>query len=198
MELALYAQNAGLLDRWSRSLSEQQCQAINWSQVDSLPAMKPLLIHWQSLSAAQREQINKITPERAVVVLTDTPEVEEGRRLILAGVRGYANSYIHETLLPDLMAEIQKGNIWAVPEILQAILRDFLQSKPAQARVEYDITQLTDRETEVYQELMKGSSNKEIARNLSITERTVKAHVAAILRKTGAPDRVHLIVHGVT
>jgi len=198
MELALYAQNAGLLDRWSRSLSEQQCQAINWSQVDSLPAMKPLLIHWQSLSAAQREQINKITPERAVVVLTDTPEVEEGRRLILAGVRGYANSYIHETLLPDLMAEIQKGNIWAVPEILQAILRDFLQSKPAQARVEYDITQLTDRETEVYQELMKGSSNKEIARNLSITERTVKAHVAAILRKTGAPDRVHLIVNGVT
>ena len=160
--------------------------------------MKPLLIHWQSLSASQREQVNKITPERAVVVLTDTPEVEEGRRLILAGVRGYANSYIHETLLPDLMAEIQKGNIWAVPEILQAILKNFLQSKPAQTRVEYDITQLSDRESEVYQELMKGSSNKEIARNLSITERTVKAHVAAILRKTGAPDRVHLIVHGVS
>ena len=198
MELALYAQNAGLLDRWTRSLSDHQCQAINWSQIDSLPAMKPLLIHWQSLSASQREQVNKITPERAVVVLTDTPEVEEGRRLILAGVRGYANSYIHETLLPDLMVEIQKGNIWAVPEILQAILKNFLQSKPAQTRVEYDITQLSDRESEVYQELMKGSSNKEIARNLSITERTVKAHVAAILRKTGAPDRVHLIVHGVS
>ena len=198
MELALYAQNAGLLDRWSRSLSEHQCQAINWSQIYSLPAMKPLLVHWQSLSAAQRDQIAKITADRAVVVLTDTPELEEGRRLILAGVRGYANSYIHETLLPEVMTEVQRGNIWAVPEILQAILRNFLQSQPQSTGVEYDISQLSDREYEVYQELMKGRGNKEIARNLSITERTVKAHVAAILRKTGAPDRVHLIVHGVS
>ncbi len=198
MELALYAQNAGLLDRWSRSLSQHQCQAINWSQIESLPAMEPLLIHWQSLSAAQRDQISKMTPERAVIVLTDTPEVEEGRRLILAGIRGYANSFIHETLLPEVMAEVQRGNIWAVPEILQAILRNFLQSQPQSTGVDYDISQLSDRESEVYHELMKGASNKEIARNLSITERTVKAHVAAILRKTGAPDRVHLIVHGVS
>lgn len=198
MELALYAQNAGLLDRWSRALSGHQCRAINWSQVDGLPAMQPLLVHWQSLSAAQTEQLSQITAQRAVVVLTDTPNVEEGRRLILAGVRGYANAYIHSTLLPDLMIEVQRGNIWAVPEILQAILRNFLQSRPQPSGVEYDISQLSDRESEVYQELMKGASNKEIARDLSITERTVKAHVAAILRKTGAPDRVHLIVHGVS
>jgi two-component system nitrate/nitrite response regulator NarL len=198
MDLALYAQNAGLLGRWSSVLSEHNCSALNWPQVAQLPPMQPLLVHWQSLTASQRAELTGITSERAVIVLTDLPEVEEGRSLILAGVRGYANAYIHETLLPEVVAEVQRGNIWAVPEILQAILKNFLQTKPHRAQAEYDISQLSERETEVYGELMQGASNKEIARNLSITERTVKAHVAAILRKTGAPDRVHLIVNGVS
>ena len=198
MDLALFSLNAALLNRWTRALSEHSCKAINWTEVNSLPPMQPIVVHWQSLTAGERSQITQIAQQRAVIVLTDIPDMTEGRKLILAGVRGYANSYIHDSLLPDLLAEIQKGNIWAVPELLQAILRDFLQSKPAKTDKEYDISQLSIRESEVYQELMKGSGNKEIARNLNITERTVKAHVAAILRKTGAPDRVHLIVHGVS
>lgn len=198
MDLALFSLNAALLNRWTQALSGHSCTAINWSAVDRIPPMQPLLVHWQSLTADERAQVRQIALDRAVVVLTDTPDMAEGRQLILAGVRGYANSYIHDSLLPDLVAEVQRGNIWAVPELLQAILRDFLQSKPAKTEKEYDISELSSRESEVYQELMKGSGNKEIARNLSITERTVKAHVAAILRKTGAPDRVHLIVHGVS
>lgn len=198
MELALFSLNAGLLNRWKQALSGHTCTAINWSGVDELPEMQPLLVHWQSLTPDERARLADIAKQRAVVVLTDTPENREGTQLIMSGVRGYANSYIHETLLPGLVDEVHKGNIWAVPELLQAILKGFLQSKPTQTDKEYDISALSGREAEVYQELMKGSGNKEIARNLNITERTVKAHVAAILRKTGAPDRVHLIVHGVS
>ena len=49
---------------------------------------------------------------------------------------------------------------------------------------------LTDREVEVLKYVMKGLTNKEIARILMITHHTVKAHVAAILRKTGAKNRL--------
>jgi len=197
MQVALFSLNATLLNRWAQALSEHDCKAINWTSVETLPPMQPLLLHWESLTLEERGQVVTIAQQRAVVVLTDTPDMVEGRRLILSGVRGYANSYIHNSLLPELLLEVQRGNIWAVPELLQAILRDFIKSRPLPTDQEYDISSLSSRESEVYQELMKGSGNKEIARNLNITERTVKAHVAAILRKTGAPDRVHLIVHGV-
>ena len=49
---------------------------------------------------------------------------------------------------------------------------------------------LTDREMEVLKYVMKGLTNKEIARILMITHHTVKAHVAAILRKTCAKNRL--------
>ena len=58
---------------------------------------------------------------------------------------------------------------------------------------------LTEREREVARAVARGAANKEIARELAITERTVKAHVGAILEKLGARDRLQLslIVNGV-
>jgi len=51
---------------------------------------------------------------------------------------------------------------------------------------------LTQREVEVATLLKQGLSNKLIARELNITERTVKAHIAAIFQKKGVKDRLHL------
>jgi len=197
MDVALFSHNAALLGRWSKALREHSVSAVNWSHIDTLPTDTLLLIHWQSTNQDQRDELINGSSDRKLIVLTDLPELEEGRSLILGGVRAYANSYVHETLLPDILSEVIKGNIWAVPEILQAILRNFLSVNSQPAQSQYDISQLSDREAQVYKSLMAGAANKEIARSLGITERTVKAHVAAILKKTGSPDRVHLIVHGV-
>lgn len=197
MDVALFSHNAALLDRWSKALREHSVSAVNWSHIDHLPTGTLLLIHWQSTNQDQRDELINGSLDRNLIVMTDLPSLEEGRSLILGGVRAYANAYVHETLLPDILSEVIKGNIWAVPEILQAILRNFLSVNPQPAQSQYDISQLSDRESQVYKALMAGAANKEIARSLGITERTVKAHVAAILKKTGSPDRVHLIVHGV-
>jgi DNA-binding NarL/FixJ family response regulator len=56
----------------------------------------------------------------------------------------------------------------------------------------------TDREKEVLEMLVDGRSNKEIGSALGIEERTVKAHVAKLLRKNGLQNRVALSVHAVT
>ena len=62
-------------------------------------------------------------------------------------------------------------------------------------------TELTEREYEVLQYVMKGLTNKEIADTLTVTYHTVKAHVAAIIRKTGTKNRLDatlkLIANGV-
>jgi len=57
---------------------------------------------------------------------------------------------------------------------------------------------LTDREREVLEMLVVGRSNKEIGATLGIEERTVKAHVAKLLRKVGVQNRIALSVHAIT
>jgi DNA-binding NarL/FixJ family response regulator len=52
---------------------------------------------------------------------------------------------------------------------------------------------LTRREQDVLDELLQGQSNRQIGRNLFISEDTVKSHVKAILRKLGARDRAHAV-----
>jgi len=59
-------------------------------------------------------------------------------------------------------------------------------------------TTFTDREREVLELLVAGRSNKEIGFPLGIGERTVKAHVAKLLRKVGAQNRIELSVHALT
>src|SRR5438132_10774345 len=56
----------------------------------------------------------------------------------------------------------------------------------------------TDREAEVLKMLVEGRSNKEIGTPLGIRERTVKAHVAKLMRKVGVENRVALTVHAIT
>ena len=56
----------------------------------------------------------------------------------------------------------------------------------------------TDREKEVLELLVAGRSNKEIGSPLGIKERTVKAHIAKLLRKVGVQNRIALSIHAVT
>jgi DNA-binding NarL/FixJ family response regulator len=56
----------------------------------------------------------------------------------------------------------------------------------------------TSREKEVLEMVATGCSNKEIAAPLAIAERTVKAHVASLMRKVGVQNRIELAVHAVT
>jgi len=56
----------------------------------------------------------------------------------------------------------------------------------------------TDREKEVLEMLVAGQSNKEIGAPLGIRERTVKAHVAKLMRKVGVHNRIALSVHAIT
>jgi DNA-binding NarL/FixJ family response regulator len=88
---------------------------------------------------------------------------------------------------------VGRGDIWAGPELLQRLLRRLLQQSQPSADVPAWWL-LSERESQVMAALKRGESNKEIARELNITERTVKAHVSAILEKAGARDRIDLIL----
>jgi DNA-binding NarL/FixJ family response regulator len=90
------------------------------------------------------------------------------------------------------------NDIWAGPSLTQKLLKQFVGSKlgdsAASSKDVIHLFDFTDREEEVVQKVIEGASNKEVAKILGITERTVKAHMSSILRKTGTTDRISLII----
>lgn len=122
-------------------------------------------------------QLRQINPAARVLVLTTYDGDEYIHRAIEAGAAGY--------LLKNASRE----------ELLQAIRtvhagRRYFPSQVASRLVEFGPRcDLTTREIEVLQLIANGLSNKEIGRDLGISEGTVKGHVSSILVKLGASDR---------
>jgi DNA-binding NarL/FixJ family response regulator len=81
---------------------------------------------------------------------------------------------------------------------LSITVRQSLQRCKGSMRHRFLPDSLTDREREVLSMLVAGKSNREIAIPLGIEERTVKAHVAKLMRKFGVQNRVMLSIHAVT
>ncbi len=135
-------------------------------------------------------------PEVAVVILTTYNEDE----MMLKGLQAGANSYLlkdtdRETLLDTIQAAA-KGETLLRPEILQRVLQVQLESGSKRGGGETAVSPLTAREQETLQAVARGERNKEIAYNLGITERTVKAHLTSIYNKLGVDSRAAAVAVG--
>ena len=196
MKLYIWSKRDDLCERWQRQLQGANVQRIELERVVALPQDAVVLLHWSALEADQQRWLMQQTGALRLVALTDVPEDQEGINLLRAGFRGYANTFIQGELLEQLIRAVERGDIWAGPQLLQRLLRHLLQQKTPTAPEHTTPEQwhLSGRELQVMEGLRRGDSNKEIARELNITERTVKAHVSAILEKAKARDRIDLIL----
>jgi two-component system nitrate/nitrite response regulator NarL len=128
-----------------------------------------------------------------VVVLANMPNQAESVHALSLGAMGYCHAYVESAVLKEIQAVISHGGIWLGQEMLQRLIE--VSTKLIGNQPEYVadlLAKLTPREKEVAVEAAKGASNKEIARILSITERTVKAHLAHTFERLGAKDRLQL------
>jgi DNA-binding NarL/FixJ family response regulator len=98
----------------------------------------------------------------------------------------------------DLITAIRTvaaGEAVVAPRILKRLLDRFAQALPdPDAAPPRDLRSLTDREREVLVQVARGLSNAEIARELQVSETTVKTHVGHVLTKLGLRDRVQAVV----
>lgn len=112
-----------------------------------------------------------------------------------AGVCGYCDRETPPSLLHKAVQAIQLGEVW-IPRGLIPQLLDELSTRsevPALSVEQRECLQsLTPREKEVAKMIYQSANNKTIARQLNISERTVKAHLSAIFRKLNVPNRLHL------
>jgi DNA-binding NarL/FixJ family response regulator len=117
-------------------------------------------------------------------------------RAVSAGAKGYVEESASSGELVRAIRIVLAGSVWAPRRVLAMFVEQAYRS--SEHGVSGGQRPFTSREKEVLGMLVAGCSNKEIAAPLGIEERTVKAHVAKLMRKVGVSNRVMLSVHAIT
>ena len=150
--------------------------------------------HDQTDAGASITWLRETFPDVAVVVIAETLELEDVTRCLAAGARGYLLSSISTdalsyslqlVLLGEMVFPTQMASFWTqrTPRPNLAASRDIAEK-------------LSTRESQILHCLVAGSSNKAIARQLEITESTVKVHMKSLLRKINAANRTQAAIWG--
>lgn len=111
---------------------------------------------------------------------------------IMAGARAYLDLKASPQILRKAVEEVTGGSIWAPRRILSQLI-DQLLGVPDSSFTNVP-PHLTERERQVLDLILTARSNREIASQLGIEERTVQAHVGRLMRKTGAENRINLLM----
>jgi len=126
------------------------------------------------------------------MIMDIEPDDDRGFALVKAGVKGYCNRYIAPDLLRRAVEAVLKGEVWVGRKLMLRLIEELSSRKKALVQASKNLSSLSERELEIAHMVGDGSSNKLIAQKLDITERTVKAHISAIFKKTGVTDRLQL------
>jgi DNA-binding NarL/FixJ family response regulator len=138
---------------------------------------------------AATQIIRRELPDTEVVALTSVLEDASVVGAIRAGAIGYL---LKDTKVDELGRAIRgaaAGQVQLSPKAAARLVREVRAPDPAAA--------LSEREVEVLRLLTRGCANKQIARDLVITEKTVKTHVSSILGKLGVQSRTQAALHAV-
>lgn len=123
-----------------------------------------------------------------VLVITSFTEPAAVLPAVRAGASGYVYKDVDPAALAAAIRSVHAGHVLLHPEVARLLTA----GEPRRGAPE-----LTARERDVLAELARGRSNREIARALSLAEKTVKSHVSAILAKLGVQDRTQAALHAV-
>ncbi len=135
-------------------------------------------------------------PDLRIIVTGSGMDEETILKAIASGAKGYVDEAATPTEFVQAIRIVNQGSVWAPRRVLSMFI-ERVTSSPGRIFPAGRVT-FTDREKEVLEMLVAGRSNKEIGAALGIEERTVKAHVAKLMRKVGVQNRIALSVHAIT
>jgi DNA-binding NarL/FixJ family response regulator len=136
-------------------------------------------------------QIRAALRETEVVVLTTFIDTENIGQAIAAGAIGYVLKDVPPQELAEAIRSAARGEVHLAPAVQRTLMQSLARPRGAEPLPE----ELTEREREVLALLAAGRSNKEIARQLGVTERTVKGHVGNVLGKLGVASRTQAAIY---
>jgi signal transduction histidine kinase/DNA-binding NarL/FixJ family response regulator len=161
--------------------AEQLCDAYELLRPDVI-LMDIDMVHQDTNGTLAR--IRELDPAVAIVVLTDNPTVEQVRSARQAFVRGFINQRASADTIARTLVAAGQGQALVEGDIFDHLL--------GTETSEADPGSFTSREKQVREMVIRGMADKQIARELGISVKTVEKHVGSILRKTGARNRTML------
>jgi DNA-binding NarL/FixJ family response regulator len=135
-------------------------------------------------------------PDLKIIVTGSGADDETILKALAAGAKGYVDEAATPLEFVQAIRMVNQGSVWAPRRVLSTFI-ERVTTSPGRIFPAGRVT-FTDREKEVLELLVAGRSNKEIGSALGIEERTVKAHVAKLMRKVGVQNRIALSVHAIT
>ncbi len=134
---------------------------------------------------------------RARVVMLTTFDLDE---YVYAALQAGASGFLLKDVQPELLVAgiraVHAGESLLAPTVTRRMIESFLERpRVPEAAEQQRLAALTSREQEVLRLLARGLTNAEIARDLYVSETTVKTHVGRVLMKLGLRDRVQAVIY---
>ena len=138
-------------------------------------------------------RMRAVSPATRILVLTSFADDDKVFAAVKAGAAGYLLKDVNHADLADGIRTVHRGESLLHPTVAAKLMREFAQPDRRDASPD----RLTEREMEVLRLLAKGMSNKEIASELGVAEKTVKSHVSNLLQKLHLADRTQAALYAV-
>jgi DNA-binding NarL/FixJ family response regulator len=136
------------------------------------------------------ESIRHIRPNIRLIVIGPEGDDEVVLSSVVAGARAFLDLTAGTDVVRKAVEIVTAGSIWAPRRLLSKLIDRLLKVPDAAPQAQGP--QLTSREQQVLKLILMARSNREIAEQLGIEERTVKAYVGRLMRKTGSDNRIKL------
>lgn len=136
--------------------------------------------------------IKKESPATSVLILTAYDDDQYIFALLDAGAAGYLLKNVRGDELAQAVRAVAEGESVLHPAIAAKVFKRY--TRPDRVPVQEEVDRLSDRESEVLAMAARGLSNKMIARELSLSDRTVQVHLSNIFGKLGVASRTEAVI----
>lgn len=143
-------------------------------------------------TAITREIVRR-QPDAKVLMLSSRRDDDGVHQALAAGARGFALKQQPSTQVFEAVRAVAAGHVYLAPPISQLVLQDHLRLRRGETTQAGPCDVLSRRERDVFELLVRGNTNRRIARMLGISPKTVETHRAHVLRKLGVHSIVDLI-----
>ena len=137
-------------------------------------------------------QLATISPNTKPIVFSESLSERDLLEALRLGARGYAYKKISTDAILDCVRRVAAGEIWLQTQHLEILVRS-LQTRGRNRPVSG--AQLSPREKQIIQLVLAGCRNREVAKELGISEKTVKNHLSNIFDKLGVGDRLEMALY---
>lgn len=143
--------------------------------------------------------LQELQPTSKVIIIAPVYDEREELTAVLFGAKAYLEDNIKMSVLLKVVQKVLLGEVWVDRMFVTRLLKEIQEITKVQhqdvVEIERGMAMMTPREEQIAELIATGASNRRIAEKLTISERTVKAHLGVIFRKIGITDRLQLALY---